>query len=1124
MLTPFKSIIDEPAYTRLEAGAKSPGNQQPIGDDAREANAKVTALPTDINKYLSPTVDVTTLPIPLVKFPAVKRVVPEREWTCKGLLELADEIAPMPAPVFARKDEVPYYIAGSLKDAELTNKRLRQERQRGGRSTVGRQRSSAHLGSLGPALLLDDDVDAFARLPLLRVLGVAAIVYSSYSYGFPKNGAVQPSASGRVVLPLNRVVTLSEYSDVWDGANDLLGGGFDVHGRSPAQCYGRHARRAEDAPYRREVLDGCALDADALIARGRSLRAESPEGSFATSPTSRRCAALEEIERSRLLGAVRPPDQYQEWVAGAAAFKRALPDDADAAFQCYDTWSSQSTKYCDEEKTRRKFDQVPAEYNGSARPVTVEMLHWRARRRAEKVIRTVFATTAGSTLPPGRSDAGSAPPRRPDDVVPEVLTPEHGVVALTYLLVCWSKGVFDRATARVSIPEAALNEAERRAKDVRERIALAGRTLHTWSGGNLSADTRALADAVASATKDLYRVDGTLVRVVASAVAAERTRKIYGYEGRPGDPDPAQRAGHRLMPLLPTDSEALRELIAENIAAEIWTRDKSRSSAAPVKHIGSFAFKPSAKTHAEPDAGVLRDLLKRVLPPLVPEINGVVTAPVMPDLPRSTQPDDLLQPEADRILTKPGFDAASGLYLSPVGDIVSVPQTPTRAEVDAATALILQPLADFPFVSPGEGLDADVSLSAVVYAMLLAANRRALSVAPGLAIGSHGEGMSSGKTLAGEVVCTLATGDLPRPVSLSPNFTEQRKEIITYLLEGDGALFLDNVPNGTRFDCACLASAMTSPRFKGRLLGANKEIECSTRAMVVATGTAINLAGDLASRFLSARLDTGLERPEDRSSSTFQIPDLRQWVVDNRQRMVAAVHTIVAAYVQECRLLGSTPARVVARRAVGGSRFGGPCDVLRDALLWAFPELPDPFLSFQASSTNSSTKAEAALVLSLLDRWMSLTAGDKCAPAWATRIPPLAQSPERARWSPKFRARWSGLTPDQQRVIYNTNDMNTAENDCWQRVCTAIRLRLGRNAVRTGRSRFTGAEIVAALGHQPEGDTLCAAMHADRLNAVALGRWLKERLVDAPLDGLVLRSAPRRDKTAEYWITWGRLA
>jgi hypothetical protein len=1122
MVTPFRSIMEDPAETLQDAATQPNFNQQSANDSAPEDNENVTPLRpgiSDITKYLAPAVDVTTLPVPLVKFSGMKRVVPTGEWTCTGVQELADKIAPTPAPVIARKDEVPYYICGTLKDAELANKRLRQERQRKGQSTIGRQRSSAHISTLGPALLLDDDGDVFARLALLRALGVAAIVYSSHSFGQIKNGKALPSAGGRVAIFLDRPVTPSEYSHVWDGVNDLLGGDLDVHGRSSAQCYGRHARRADDAPHRREILDGSALSADALIERGRALRPERPGGSCATSTTTRKRAALEEIERSRLMGAVGPPDQYRDWIAGAAAFKRALPGDEEGAFQCFDIWSAQSTKYGGSEETRRKFNQVPAEYAGSASPVTTDMLHWRARRRAELIIQTVYSPVVVPVFagPAESPSDGITPPEGSDDVVPESLTSEYGIVALTYLSV-WGKGVFDRAVAGMSIPDAAVKEAEQRAETVRERIQLAGRTLHRWAGDNLSADTNALADAIADTTEDLYRSGGTLVRVAkpaAGSAAAERTRTIYGFKGRPDERDPAQHCGHRLIPILPTDSEALRELIAEKIAAEFL---KARGSVAPAKRIGSFAFKPSAKTNIEPDAGILKDLLKRALPSRVPEINGVVTAPVMPDLPRSTQPGDLLQPDADRILIQPGFDAPSGLYLSAVGEIVPVPKTPTRGEVDAAAALILKPLADFPFVSPGDGLSADVSRSALVYVMLIASNRRALAIAPGVAIGSHGEGMSTGKTLAGEVICTLATGDLPRPVSLSPNFTEQRKEIITYLLEGDGALFLDNLPNGTRFDSACLASAMTSSRFKGRLLGANKEVECSTRVMTVATGNAINLAGDLASRFLLARLDTGLERPEDRSASNFKIPDLRRWIVESRQRVVAAVHTIVRAYLQECRRLGGVPRVVTSRRAIEGSRFGGTCDVLRDALLWAFPELPDPYLSFKASTANSSTKAEAAQVLSILDRWMCSAAGDKLAPVWA--CPQTAQSPERARWSVKFRVRWSRLTSRQQQAIYNANNMNNAEDRCWKQICAATRLRLGRNVVRSGRSRFTGAEIVAALQqHTLEGETVRAATHADRLNQIALSRWLKERLVDAPIDGLVLRSAPRRNKTAEYWIT-----
>ena len=59
-----------------------------------------------------------------------------------------------------------------------------------------------------------------------------------------------------------------------------------------------------------------------------------------------------------------------------------------------------SSKYPGQAETRRKFDQVSAEYAGSARPLMVEMLHWRARRYAEIVIRTLYvpATPPGSPV------------------------------------------------------------------------------------------------------------------------------------------------------------------------------------------------------------------------------------------------------------------------------------------------------------------------------------------------------------------------------------------------------------------------------------------------------------------------------------------------------------------------------------------------------------------------------------------------------------------------------------------------------------------------------------------------------------------------------------------------------
>jgi hypothetical protein len=1144
-MNPFKSIVGGQAdrtdeFGNQGAGHKSRGQAQPSnhkhwgGTNGSEASAdtpenliflRPVAEPSPTAKYLDQSVDLESLRIPFARFPGTKMVVPEQEAICLGRSEFLHEIAPDPAPVIERKDRVPYYIAGTLKEAELLNTKLREQRLKNGQSTIGKQRSGAHIQALGPALLLDDDGDVFSREAVLRALGAAAVIYSSHSFGFLKDGATELSCGGRIVFFLNRPVSPSEYGPIWDAINHLLGSGFDEHGRSAALCYGRHARRSEQASYRRLIIDGAALDADALLEFGLSLR-PACNGAATIQTTSRKRVLIGELERARLMGAVRSPDAYGEWVSGAAAFKRAFPEDNEAAFQCFDVWSACSSKYLDAEATRAKFDVVPAVYEGTAVPVTLDMLQWRARRRAEAVIGVLYSPAVNWQKPGAFKDLAlerlserTTWPKGGEPIPPNSLDPEDGTVALEYLFFCWSAKVCQTILEAHEIPQSVLDEARRRSEQRNEKINLAGRTLHTWDGKNLAAGAAALADAIVAASPHLYRIDKALVRIAAPGsdpATAARVRKIYGYEGRPGEAgDPALHAGRRPVPILPSDTEALRDIIAENLATKRRVNDGTKANPKWREEIASFAFKPSATLHEEPDAGVLKDLGKRLLAARVPEIFGVITAPLMPNLPPSTKPDDLLKAGADRLITSPGFDSASGLYLSPVGSPVEVPESPSEAQVKSAVVLLQEPWVDFPFASPGEDMSPDVSKSAAIFAMLIAANRRALQIAPGIAFSSHGEGMSSGKTLAGEIICTIATGDTPTPVSLSPDFSEQRKEIITQLVEGDGCYFLDNIPNGTRFDSATLAAAMTSSRYKGRLLGTNKTIEASTRTNVVATGNALNLAGDLASRIMVARLDTGLERPEDRSVTDYKIPELRRWVVGNRQELVAAVHTIVRGYIQECRRHGGTPEKVASRREVPGTRFGGPCEVLRDAFLWAFPHLLDPFLSFKASAANSSTKAEAALVLSVLDKSMAEGAGRRCAPAWANAVNP----PE--RWSKKFKARWSGMAPDRLRRQFRTDYFHEAHAEAWRRIQRAAQVRAGRRELRAGGIRFTSSEIINLFSRSRDSDLVEGALHGKRLNPISLGRWLKDHLVDAPINGRVLRSATGRENRAVFWITNG---
>ena len=215
------------------------------------------------------------------------------------------------------------------------------------------------------------------------------------------------------------------------------------------------------------------------------------------------------------MGSVRPPDDYGEWMSGAAAFKRAFPDDLESAFDCYDAWSACSSKYECMEPTRHKFDQVPADYAGLAAPLTLDMLHWRARRRAEVVIHTLHSPIAQwgkpsavfADLPTESLADGIALPKGAEPILPSSLKPEDGIVALDYLHYCWSDKVCQQIIFGLTIPEAVLQEARQRAEQRREKIDLAGRTLHKWEGKNLAADTAALADAIIASNPKLYRID-----------------------------------------------------------------------------------------------------------------------------------------------------------------------------------------------------------------------------------------------------------------------------------------------------------------------------------------------------------------------------------------------------------------------------------------------------------------------------------------------------------------------------------------------------------------------------------------------------------------------------------------
>ena len=138
---------------------------------------------------------------------------------------------------------------------------------------------------------------------------------------------------------------------------------------------------------------------------------------------------------------------------------------------------------------------------------------------------------------PESLDAGTIWPKGAEPIPPNTLSAEDGIVALEYLLHCWSEKACQAILAAHEIPQEALDEAQRRNDQRRERIELAGRILHTWDGKDLAADTAALADAIVAANPRLYRIDDTLVRIsapVTDPATAARVRKLHNYRRSSG--------------------------------------------------------------------------------------------------------------------------------------------------------------------------------------------------------------------------------------------------------------------------------------------------------------------------------------------------------------------------------------------------------------------------------------------------------------------------------------------------------------------------------------------------------------------------------------------------------------
>ena len=269
---------------------------------------------------------------------------------------------------------------------------------------------------------------------------------------------------------------------------------------------------------------------------------------------------------------------------------------------------------------------------------------------------------------------------------------------------------------------------------------------------------------------------------------------------------------------------------------------------------------------------IVKDLLAKDDGWPFPGLIGVVEVPVV-------RPDGTVLEEA-------GYDPTTKLIYCPASGLQcpSIPRSPSPGEIDWARELIKEMIGDFPFASSASKTNAIAALlTPIVRPLIPGPTPLGLLDAPM---------PGTGKGLFAECVGLVATGRSAALMTAPDTEDEWRKRITATLLEGATMITIDNLEG--KLESPSVASALTSPSWKDRILGVTKNAELPQRASWLATGNNIVLGGDLPRRCYLIRIDAKTSKPWERGG--WRHPELRRWVAEHRGELIGALLMLVRAW------------------------------------------------------------------------------------------------------------------------------------------------------------------------------------------------------------------------------------
>lgn len=318
----------------------------------------------------------------------------------------------------------------------------------------------------------------------------------------------------------------------------------------------------------------------------------------------------------------------------------------------------------------------------------------------------------------------------------------------------------------------------------------------------------------------------------------------------------------------------------------------------------------------------------------------------------------ILRPDGSIFQTR-GYDEETGIYYWPSLEFPEIPDRPSPDDAVDALSKIRWIYKDFPFVGrvmnhegeePSAGRNESVALASTLTALI----RRILSTAPMFLFDAAKQG--SGKTLLNRIAAHIVTGRDPAIMTWTGDEAEERKKLISLLLNGDALGSYDNIDIVLQSRVLC--AVLTNPTFSDRLLGKNNagaKLVAPTCCTFMGTGNNLIVGGDMRTRVAKCRIDANMSHPEQRNLDENVLLGI---IEQRRAKIVYFCLLILRAYfVAGCPSMGLTPCR-----------FPQWSNIVRSALVWLGCE--DPMLTAADVQETDDTLSLSLQVLDQLDLLM----------------------------------------------------------------------------------------------------------------------------------------------------------